>query len=87
MVGIDIHGDPERAEEVFRRLVETPGVSSTAHRNLVETRLSLGKIEEASRALADFEQEYPDHEFLSGRRVRTRVLEGRWTRRKQNHSG
>jgi DNA-binding SARP family transcriptional activator/predicted Zn-dependent protease len=68
--------EPESAEEVFRRVIETPGVSSTAYRNLVETRLSLGKIEEASQTLAEFEQAYPDHELLTILRARTLFLSG-----------
>lgn len=66
----------ERAEEVFRRLVRTSGVSSTAYRNLVETRLYLGRFEEAAQALAEFEQKYPNHRLLPGLRVRLRFLAG-----------
>jgi DNA-binding SARP family transcriptional activator/TolB-like protein len=69
-------GDPEKAEEMFRRLVETSGGSSTGYRNLVDTRLSLGRIEEASQTLSDFERAYPDHQLLPGLRARIRFLAG-----------
>jgi DNA-binding SARP family transcriptional activator len=69
-------GEPEKAEEVFRRLAGTSGGSSTVYRNLIDTRLSLGRIEEASQALADFEQAYPDHQLLPALRIRTRFLAG-----------
>lgn len=69
-------GDLERAEDVFRRLVARPGVASTAHRNLVDIRTSLGRKEEASLALGAFERAYPDHRLLPQLRVRTRFLLG-----------
>ncbi len=69
-------GEPERAEEVFRRLVEMPRSSSTAYRNLIDTPLSLGRIEGAAETLARFEQAYPDHELLPSRRVQTLLLSG-----------
>ena len=69
-------GELEKAEVLFRRLVETPGASSTPYRNLVGTRLSLGRIGEASQALADFEQAYPDHRLLPDLRARTWFLAG-----------
>lgn len=69
-------GEVERAEGVFLRAVKTPEASSTAHRNLVETRISLGRLEEAWQALTAFEQAYPEHEYLPGLRVRLRFLSG-----------
>jgi tetratricopeptide (TPR) repeat protein len=57
-------------------MVETSGSSSTVYRNLVDTRLSLGRIEEASQTLADFERAYPDHQMLPALRVRTRFHAG-----------
>lgn len=69
-------GEVERAEGAFERLAKNPATSSTAYRNLVDTRLSLGRAEGASQALAAFEQAYPDHELLPSLRARTRFLSG-----------
>jgi len=68
--------DLTRAEEMFRRAVETAGVSSTAYTHLVNTRLYQGRIGEAAQALGEFEQAYPKHRVLPLLRARIQFLSG-----------
>jgi tetratricopeptide (TPR) repeat protein len=69
-------GELELAEEALRRAIGSPGASSSTYRNLVDARISLGRVEEASKALDELEQKYPEYGLLPGLRAQIQFLSG-----------